>query len=140
MKIMVNVKTLSKKISSVEPVEFEIEGRPLNARELICACVDSCVKQYNARLRRTEDSAQPLSAEQLADMESAGKVAFGLPFGGKTADPVQARETALLGFEDGLFRMFIDDTEIESAEQTVMLTQNSAVTFIRLTMLAGRMW
>ena len=138
MIISVNVKKLGKKSASVEPTPFEIEGIPMTAEELVTACVRSCVAAYNSRF----DSREPrcISDEQFAAMEAAGKMAFGLPFSDKKADANEAVQTALQAFDDGLFRAFVGKTELESREQEIKIGENSEVTFIRLTMLAGRIW
>lgn len=49
-------------------------------------------------------------------------------------------ETAMLGFQDGLFRVFLGDTELTELDEKLELQEGDTVTFIRLTMLAGRMW
>lgn len=140
MKIKVNVKKLSKKISSVEPAELELDRVPKTARELIIASVDACVKQYNDRIKRTESGLAPITREQQESMERAGKIAFGLTFSDKAADPAEAEQTAIQAFRDGLFRMFVGSEELTDENTPVSLDENSEVTFIRLTMLAGRMW
>lgn len=138
MIISVNVKKLGKKIASVEPTPFEIEGVPTTAEELVTACVRSCVAAYNRRIGNREP--RRVSDEQFAAMEVAGKIAFGLPFSDKKADVSEAVQTALQAFDDGLFRAFVGETELESREQAIEIGENSEVTFIRLTMLAGRIW
>ena len=67
-------------------------------------------------------------------------MAFGLPFSDKKADENEAVQTALQAFDDGLFRAFVGETELESREQEIKIGENSEITFIRLTMLAGRIW
>lgn len=138
MIISVNVKKLGKKIASVEPMPFEIEGIPMTAEELVTACVRSCVAAYNSRIDNREPRC--ISDEQFAAMEAAGKMAFGLPFSDKKANANEAVQTALQAFDDGLFRAFVGETELESREQEIKIGENSEVTFIRLTMLAGRIW
>lgn len=138
MIISVNVKKLGKKIASVEPTPFEIEGIPMTAEELVTACVRSCVTAYNSRIDNREPRC--ISDEQFAAMEAAGKMAFGLPFSDKKANVNEAVLTALQAFDDGLFHVFVGETELESREQEIKIGENSEVTFIRLTMLAGRIW
>jgi len=50
-----------------------------------------------------------------------------------------ARENALRSFDDGLFRIFINDEEV-LADSKILLNENDSLTFLRLTMLAGRLW
>lgn len=139
MTIRVNVKQLGKRIYSVEPVDFPLDCRPETAGELICAAVRTSVKQYNERIKRTE-MGKPLDKETESAFEKAGKIAFGLPFSDKKADADIAQQTALSAYRDGLFRMFIGDEEIEDENTKIELSEQSEVMFIRLAMLAGRMW
>ena len=52
-------------------------------------------------------------------------------------DPEQAIATALEAFEDGLFLVVVDETEVKELDSVVPLTESSRLTFIRFTMLAG---
>ncbi|MDR1923221.1 MAG: hypothetical protein LBQ66_02510, partial [Planctomycetaceae bacterium] len=77
------------------------------------------------------------------DLELAaatGKIGFDAKYNNKTQDPNQAVNTALLAFEDGLFRVFLDESELESLDTELTLSNSNTLTFIRLTMLAGRSW
>ena len=139
MTVKVNVKQLGKRIYSIEPIDFPLDRRPETAGELICAAVRTSVKQYNERRKRTE-TGMPLDEETENAYEKAGKIAFGLPFSEKEADAETAQQTALSAYRDGLFRMFIGDEEVEDENARIELTEQSEVTFIRLAMLAGRMW
>ena len=60
--------------------------------------------------------------------------------GEKEADVQEAQENALQCFEDGIYRIFMDGTPLESLDDTIAITDHSVFTFVRLTMLAGRMW
>jgi len=50
-----------------------------------------------------------------------------------------AVQNALTSFEDGLFRIFINDNEIEP-DLPIVLRDEDEICFLRLTMLAGRIW
>ncbi|MBF1704203.1 MAG: hypothetical protein HXO79_04185, partial [Selenomonas sp.] len=44
-------------------------------------------------------------------------------------------------FEDGIYRIFVNGEELgETCDTPVTLKENDEITFVRLTMLAGRMW
>lgn len=45
-----------------------------------------------------------------------------------------------MAFKDGLFRIFLNDNELSSLEENINLQENDKLTFIRLTMLSGRIW
>ena len=80
------------------------------------------------------------SEEQIEDMSQIGKIAFGIVYGEKKPDVQKAIETAVQGSEDGLFRVFLGDRELENLDEKVEFAEGNEITFIRLTMLAGRMW
>ena len=65
---------------------------------------------------------------------------FGVNYGDRKADPESAVNHAIQSFEDGIYRIFLDDRALEQLEEKILLTEGSSLTFVRLTMLAGRMW
>lgn len=73
----------------------------------------------------------------MDDMAVTGKIAFGIPFGTREADPKEAMETAIAGFQDGLYRIFINDTEAEQLDTFLELKEHDTITIIRLVMLTG---
>ena len=139
MTIKVNIKQLGKKKNKIAGVAFPLEHEPRTVRELIRECVHTCVRQYNERAAKSDDP-DPLSAEQIADMSEIGKIAFGINYGEKLPDEKKAVSDAYQAYEDGLFRVFIGEDEAGELDSTVSISEGSEVTFIRLVMLAGRMW
>lgn len=140
MDIKVNIKQIGERRQKIAPVVFRYEHAPRTLRELITQTVDICVKAYNERVRAGENSPAPLSESDVSDMATVGKIAFGINYGGKEQDARIAEENALQAFEDGLYRVFLDDAELERLDEETALSEDSSLTFIRLTMLAGRMW
>ena len=65
---------------------------------------------------------------------------FGRIYSDKKADPDKAAETALQGFEDGLYRVVLNDMEATDMDKPLDIKENDVLTFIRLTFLAGRLW
>lgn len=49
----------------------------------------------------------------------------------------QGIENALLAFEDGLFVVFVDEREIKALDDTIYLTQESEIVFLKLIFLTG---
>ncbi len=139
MTIKVNIKQLGKKKSKITEVPFRLENAPINVRELISEAVHTCVTEYNRRIEKGE-AAEPLSAAEINDMSEIGKIAFGINYSGKKANEAAALENALLSYEDGLYRIFIGENEVGGLSDSIELCENDSVTFIRLTMLTGRMW
>ena len=139
MTFKVNIKQLGKKKNKIAGVPFPLEHETRTVRELIRECVHTCVRQYTERAAKS-DNPDPLSAEQIADMSEIGKIAFGINYGDKLPDEEKAVTDAYQAYEDGLFRVFIGEDEAGELDSTVSISEGSEVTFIRLVMLAGRMW
>ncbi len=162
MRIRVSLKKLGKRKPEVEPFFYEISGTPHTVRELILAVTEAEVEAYNRRREegyhagpgaggsgnRSEGESQAqgvtllpyLTKEAIQEKAQAGKVAFGLNYGEKEADVEAAKENALQSFEDGIYRIFQDEKELASLEEPIDVTEDSVFTFVRLVMLAGRMW
>lgn len=139
MTIKVNIKQLGKKRSRIAEVPFVLENAPSTVCELIKEAVHTCVSEYNERVKKGECAA-PVSADEINEMSEIGKVAFGINYGGKTADETAALENAMQSYDDGLYRIFIGENELGMLSDSISLTENDSVTFIRLTMLTGRLW
>ena len=139
MNIKVNIKEIGSKRAGISGEDFHLEGFPQTVKELIAGAVHTCVNDYNERVRAGED-AKPLDNYKISDMSRIGKIAFGINYGGKEADENEALENALQSYEDGLFRIFIGENEVGDLSDKISLCENEAVTFIRLTMLSGRLW
>lgn len=139
MNIKITIKQLGKKRSKISEKDFTLENKPETVEELIKESVHTCVAEYNLRVRNKE-GVGPLSEEQISDMSEIGKIAFGINYGGKEANEEEAVEVAVLAFEDGLVRIFKGEEELTELGQSINIKENDLLTFIRLTMLAGRMF
>ena len=137
MHLYINMKQLGKRKNMVDKVAFFYEKVPESLRELIGETVKLCVADYIDRMDRGE---AVLSEKKIEDMSQIGKIAFGIVYGEKKPDVQKAIETAVQGFGDGLFRVFLGDRELENLDEKVEFAEGNEITFIRLTMLAGRMW
>lgn len=94
---------------------------------------------YNAK--STEKNLLPfLSASEIEEQSSSGKVGFGSVYNENKADLVKARQTALQAFEDGMFAIFADDNQCNKLDEIISLKKDTVITFIRLTFLAGSYW
>ena len=69
-----------------------------------------------------------------------GKVAYGDPMDDRKADEEKAVENALQCFDDGIVALFADGVRYTNRKEQIPLKEQSVVTFVRLTFLAGRMW
>ncbi len=148
MRLMFEQKKPGRIRQSVEPVEYEIEGNPATVGELIAATVKACVEAFNSKALKApdredmdaDDTHKPLRDSQIADMVETGRVAFGIVYNGKTADPSKTAENALQAYEDGLFMLFHNGVPLGGADEKIQLSEGDIVTAVRLTLLAGRLW
>lgn len=139
MNIKVNVKQIGAKRDKISGEDFYIRSVPHTVGELITEAVHTCVEAYNNRMNKGEN-AEPITDKDISDMADVGKIAFGINYAQTAADEKTAAENALQAYEDGIFRIFIGEREAGRISNSISLSENDSVTFIRLTMLSGRMW
>ena len=144
MKIQVNIKNMGKKGRRIKPVPFEYDRCPATAGELIEDTVRIMVKAFIERQKLSVESHVPeaLSDETMKSMAEIGKIAFGYIYNDKEPNEDKAVDTALLAYEDGMVRLFINGEDVEYKKEgtPISLSEGDEVTFVRLAMLAGRMW
>ena len=139
MKIYVNIKQIGKRKNKIDRKEYEIKGKIETIKDLLIEFVTINVKEFNEGL--TENDLVPyLTDEKINDLSDTGKISFGVDYNGKKQDLEKAVENALQSYEDGIYRVFINDEEIGKINDKMDLQENDELTFVRLTMLAGRMW
>lgn len=148
MIIKVNQKSIGKN-KRIKTVPLEYATVPSNVYELIEETVRIMVNDF---IRRAENKITPLSDEQISDLAEIGRVSFGIIYNDKMPDLNEAVATAILAYRDGLVAIFINDeiVDVESADPTpteeelrdhkLSLHEYDTISFIRLTMLSGRMW
>ena len=144
MKLNINIKQMGKKGRRVKPVPFEYDRCPATAGELIEDTVRIMVKAFIERQKLSVESHVPeaLSDETMKSMAEIGKIAFGYIYNDKEPNEDKAVDTALLAYEDGMVRLFINGEDVEYKKEgtPISISEGDEVTFVRLAMLAGRMW
>lgn len=138
MTLYINIKQHGKRKNTVEKVPFDYPCNPKNLRELLVETVKLCAASYTGRME--QQGSKVLEKEEMNDMAAVGKIAFGVVYGGKKPDEEMSVFAAIQEFEDGLFRIFLGDMELEELEAPIHLKEGDTLTFVRLTMLAGRIW
>ena len=123
----------------VKPHSILLPSTPRTLRELIELTVQVCVRSYELR-RQQGHSTVPLTEEEWSAMEEVGKFAFGVHEPATPVDEARAVATALSAVEDGLVRIFRGTEELTELSAPLLLEQDQVLTFVRLTMLSGRMW
>lgn len=139
MNVFVNLKQLGKRRNIIDKQQYSLESKPTTVEQLIENFVTVCVKDFNDRTDNKKVVAY-LSKEEISNHAEVGKISFNVDHRGDKQELDKAIENALQSYEDGLYRIFIDDNEVGKLHDEIEINENSTLTFIRLTMLAGRMW
>ncbi len=139
LQIHIAMKQASKLRKAVVPQPLTLPATPETLSELIELVVKLCIQGYRER-RSKAGSPTPLTEEQWDSMYELGKFAFGVQETEGEIDEVKALQTALTAIEDGLVRIFRDSQELSELHTPLSLRQGETFTFVRLTMLCGRMW
>jgi hypothetical protein len=107
-------------------LEIELDSLEVTAAELIRGRV-------LAELTRV-GGAVPRPIVAISELEEALN---GPRSDGRTLDPEHETASALTAFERGRFVLVVDGRQIERADETVTLTPDTPVTFVRLVPLRG---
>jgi len=111
-------------------------GEDVLLRELITEIVKLEVNKFNDKVEN-ESVLKYLTNDEIKDKEGTGKISAKSIQNSNNVNFDEAIETAILGFEDGLYFVFIDDNKIESINNIINLNEGSVLMFLRLTFLAG---
>ncbi|MDR0468694.1 MAG: hypothetical protein LBH09_01820 [Peptococcaceae bacterium] len=139
MDVYVKLKSAGKWRPVLDDMPYTLPDGICSLRQLIEAVVRQEVSAYNSR--GTENMLVTFLTEaEISDQSTVGKVGFGRLYSDQKADSDKAVETALQGFEDGLFRVMAGEHEAKELDDPLEIREKDVLTFIRLTFLAGRLW
>ena len=139
IQIYVALKHMSNVTKKVKEYPFLLGKTPRTFRELIEESVKSCISAYKARANNSKNPT-PLTDEQFDGMKEIGKFAFGVHYNENETDEHKAIQTAIDAVTDGLVRVFKGNDEITDLDAEIEISEGDVFTFVRLTMLSGRMW
>lgn len=137
MKIIINIKGLSRK-KIIHQEEVELTNEISVTKDLITELVKINVEKFNKKID-DKNVLSVMTNEYIAEVARNGKIGDEV-HRDKKANLKKALDTAYLSFEDGLYCIFINDEQSEKLDDSLNLKDGDVLTFIRLTMLAGRMW
>ncbi|MDR2346967.1 MAG: hypothetical protein LBE18_12975 [Planctomycetaceae bacterium] len=148
IQLFVQIKQIGKRKPVVEKQAIEIPQTVQTLRQLITQIVRDRVEAFNRKDDKGDwtkyltsynrnNNDNPNEEIDLEIVAETGKVGFDAKYNDKKQDPDKAVESALLAFEDGLFRVFCDDNELTNLDEIISFANGNTLTFIRLTMLAG---
>jgi hypothetical protein len=139
MQVFVNLKSIGKRKPTLEKRPYFLPDSITTLLDLLTSVVEIEVQRYNAK--ETEAMLLPFLTEaQIEDQATVGKVGFGRIYSDKKANAEKAVSSAVQGFEDGLFRVMINDCEAKELGSSINVNDGDTLTFIRLTFLSGRLW
>lgn len=139
VKIYVNVKQAGSRKNYITKEEYILKGHPLTLRELIKEIITHSVNKFNDNLTK-EKLVDYLTSEDIESGARLGKISFGTNYNCNTQNIDKALETAFLAYEDGIYKVFIGDDEAGRLDESLGLEDGEVLTFIKFTMLAGRLW
>lgn len=139
MKVYVTVKQVGSRKNYITKDEMELDYKPLNLRELIDIIITKNVNEFNEKTKQ-ERLVEYLTEEDINSKIKFGKISFGKYNNTSLQNLEKALEIAYLAYEDGIYKVFIGENEANSLDEKLELEENESITFIKLTMLCGRMW
>ena len=144
MVLNIQVKQMGKKGRHIKPLALEYAMCPETAQQLIEETVRMMVADFIRRQQEAKEGRIPeaLSEENMQNMAAVGKIAFGEIYNDKEPDAEKAVQTAWQAYADGIVRLFVNGTEAEYSENGtgLALQEGDEITFVRLAMLAGRLF
>jgi hypothetical protein len=118
------------------PPDLDAGGDRLTLRDLIARIVRSEVQAFQQR-QQERRLIKVLSAADIERGTAKGKIDMGGRDLVQDVNEEAAVATALQAFEDGLYLVVLDGEQQTELDREVYLQPDSAVTFVRLTLLAG---
>lgn len=138
MELKVKVKALAKKRPLIDTLPVQVPDHISSANDLVTVIVLDNVRAFNQK-QSDQPLFQYLTEDEIDNQSVTGKIGFGDKKNDKHQDERRAVENALQCFEDGIFRMLLAGNEVEYG-QDIQPQDGDELVFIRLTMLAGRLW
>ena len=135
MRVFVNMKQIGKRKNVIDKKEYEIADNISLVSDLIREFVSICVKDFNQ-----EKIIDYLLEQDIKDNADVGKIGFNDRENKNKQDVAKAIDNAIQSYEDGIYRIFVNDAEVGALNDSINLKQDDTITFIRLTMLAGAMF
>ncbi|MEA0566196.1 hypothetical protein [Lysinibacillus irui] len=139
MRLFYQQKVIGKKSRKLQKIPFSIEEPVTTLQELLVQLVTQQVQQYNDKKVDTPLHLY-LTDQQIEDAGQHGKVHFGEKKNDTLQSVDQAISTMLQAFQDELFLVLHNEDSLDSLTTPLTLQEDDVFTFIKLTMLAGRIW
>lgn len=139
MRLFYQQKTIGKKSRKLQKIAFTIEEPVYTLKDLLLQLVTQEVQNYNEKVLDTPLHIY-LTEEQLEDAIHHGKIHFGEKKNTTVQSLEQAKSTVIQAFEDELFLVIHNEEQLNTLTTPLTIQEDDVFTFIKLTMLAGRIW
>lgn len=139
MQIYFRVKAVGKRRPMLELTPFDLSDNINCLKEAISEIVSKNVLEYNEKTQK-KSIISFLTSEEIESQANIGKVGFGSIYNENKQSLEKAIDVALQAFEDGIYKVLINEDVIEELNSPINLKDGDIFTFIRLTLLAGRMF
>ena len=139
IQIYVSVKHMANITKTVKQYPFMLKNKPNTMRELVSECVVCCTEAYSLRNSNSK-TPSPLTALQFEEMKELGKFAFGVHYNENDVNIDKTVKIAIEAVSDGIVRIFKGQDELMGLDNKIEVNEGDVFTFVRLTMLSGRMW
>ena len=147
MELKVQIKQAGKREQKIQTAKLILPKKPETVEELLRYTVTATYHTFQEKRKRTAlfEAGRTipsliLTEEEMEKGADSGKIDFGFLRNSNQVSEEDAVANALLAFEDGLIAVFIDKERKEDLSEKLDLTGNETITFVKLTMLAGRLW
>lgn len=139
MRLFYQQKTIGKKSRKLQKIAFTIEEPVHTLKDLLLQLVTQEVQNFNDKALDTPLHIY-LTEELLEDAVHHGKIHFGEKKNATVQSLEQAKSTVIQAFEDELFLVVQNEEQLDSLTTPLTIQEDDVFTFIKLTMLAGRIW
>ncbi len=139
MELKISCKSVAQRRCTIESILYRYDNPIQTVRDLIKETVKINISEYNKR-QESSELLKVLTKSEIEDKSTTGKIGFGRIYGERKPDIADAIKTAIECFEDGMFVVFVDGEQVSQTDETILLHDGSEITFVRMTMLSGRMW
>ena len=134
MRVFVNLKQIGRRKNVVNKKEYEVADNINVVSDLIREFVSICVRDFNQ-----DKIIDYLIEQDIEDNADVGKIGVNDRENKNKQDMKKAIDNAIQSYEDGIYRIFLNDEEVGALSDSINLRQDDIITFIRLTMLSGAM-
>lgn len=139
MNIFISMKSIGKRKDVISKQSVLLPCVPGSLRVLLRELITLNVRQF-ADKDEEMHLVDYLTESEIHQQAFNGKIGFGTVYNKRKPDLTEAIQIAIQAFEDGLFLVFVNSEQVEALDLPLELADGDEVVFIRLTMLAGRMW